>query len=305
MIHVQHLSKTYGDVRAIADIGFAVNAGEVVGLLGPNGAGKTTTMRILCGCIGATSGTVTINGVDLHADPTAAKAHIGYLPERPPLYDEMSVGDFVAFSAAIHGVLDADDAVASALKQVGLDGDLGGTPIHNRIIARLSKGYRQRVGLAAALVHNPSILILDEPTSGLDPAQRKELRTLLARLAREGRRTVMLSTHILGEIEAVCDRVIVINNGALVAQDTIENLRPDASIVRLRVAQKTATLGEALEAIDGVAGAHAEPDGWWTVSMSRDCRAEIAACAAGHGLLELSRMDGLEEIYLRLIQETE
>ncbi|MEC9391692.1 MAG: ABC transporter ATP-binding protein [Myxococcota bacterium] len=304
MIHVQHLTKSYGDVRAIGDIGFAVDAGEVVGLLGPNGAGKTTTMRILCGCIGASSGTVTINGIDLNENPTAAKAHIGYLPERPPLYDEMSVGDFVAFSAAIQGVANVEESVANALQQVGLDGELGGTPIRDRIIARLSKGYRQRVGLAAALVHNPSILILDEPTSGLDPAQRKELRTLLASLAREGRRTVMVSTHILGEIEAVCDRVIVINNGALVAQDTIENLRPDASIVRLRVAQEAAALGEELEAIDGVASARAEADGWWTVSMNRDCRTEIAACAASHGLLELRRMDGLEDIYLRLIQET-
>tara|TARA_B100000575_G_scaffold279156_1_gene267216 strand:- start:30 stop:947 length:918 start_codon:yes stop_codon:yes gene_type:complete len=302
MITVDNLTKSYGDIRAISHIAFNVNAGEVVGLLGPNGAGKTTTMRILCGCIGPSEGTVRIDGTDLHRNPKRAKARIGYLPERPPLYDDMTVGGFVAFSAALHGVTDPQAAVVRTLERVGLDGELNGIPIGDRIVGRLSKGYRQRVGLAAALVHDPSILVLDEPTSGLDPAQRKDLRTLLASLAREDRRTVFISTHILGEIEAVCDRVIVINNGEVVAQDTIENLRPDAAQIQLHVAHGLPDLQGRLMAIPGVDTVRLDSPERCTVTMSTDCRAEIARCSAPHDLLEMSRMDTLEDIYMRLIQ---
>lgn len=303
MISVSNLSKSYGDIRAISHIAFDVNAGEVVGLLGPNGAGKTTTMRILCGCIGPSEGTVTIDGADLTRNPERAKARIGYLPERPPLYDDMTVGGLVNFAAALRGVTDPTDAVARALSRVGLDGNLNGIPIRDRIVGRLSKGYRQRVGLAAALVHDPSILVLDEPTSGLDPAQRKDLRTLLAALARDDQRTVLISTHILGEIEAVCDRVIVINNGTVVAQDTIDNLRHDAARVRLHVRNDLAGLHTQLQALTGVEAVQLDSEHRCTVTMSTDCRPEIARCAAPHDLLEMSHLDSLEDIYLRLTKD--
>ena len=303
MISVSNLSKSYGDIRAISHIEFDVNAGEVVGLLGPNGAGKTTTMRILCGCIGPSEGTVSIDGTELNRNPEQAKARIGYLPERPPLYDDMTVGGFVKFAAAIRGVTNPTDAVSRTLNRVGLDGELNGTPIRDRIVGRLSKGYRQRVGLAAALVHDPSILVLDEPTSGLDPAQRKDLRTLLAALARDDQRTVLISTHILGEIEAVCDRVIVINNGTVVAQDTIENLRNEAARVQLHVGKDLPGLHDRLQSLDGVEAVRLDSAHRCTVTMNTDCRADIARCAAPHDLLEMSHLDSLEDIYLRLTRD--
>jgi len=302
MIHVNQLSKTYGDVRAIREIGFRVSAGEVVGLLGPNGAGKTTTMRILCGCIGASSGTIEIDGIDLEREPKKAKAKIGYLPERPPLYDEMTVADFIAFAATVQDVDNPSEATDHALVQVGLNTNLGGQPVRDRIIGRLSKGYRQRVGLAAALVHNPEVLVLDEPTSGLDPAQRKELRSLVVSLAREANRTVLISTHILAEIEALCDRVIVINQGSLVAEDTIENLRTAASTVRLDIEGDAQELAQQLNALSDIHSVDVSVNGQLIITMSSDCRSEIARCAASFGLLEMTRTDGLEEIYLRLTQ---
>lgn len=302
MIHVKDLTKTYGTIRAISGIEFDIQAGEVVGLLGPNGAGKTTTMRILCGCIGSTEGSIQINGIDLDAYPQKAKATIGYLPERPPLYKEMTVSDFVRFAASVQGVNDVEEATTHALTQVGLTGDVGGTPISHRIIGRLSKGYQQRVGLAAALVHRPAVLVLDEPTSGLDPAQRKELRDLLAELARNDNRTVLISSHILTEIETLCDRVIVINNGRVIAEDRIDNLRTAASTIEVRVEHESAELATKLEALAGVQKVVLMENGALTVSMDSDCRPAVATCAAPHGLLEMHRTDGLEEIYLRLTE---
>jgi ABC-2 type transport system ATP-binding protein len=302
MIHVKQLSKIYGDVRAISEIDFSVSAGEVVGLLGPNGAGKTTTMRVLCGCIGATSGSVHIGGVNVREEPIVAKARVGYLPEQPPLYDEMTVLDFVIFSATLQGVSDPKSAAQRTLKAVGLDAELGGRPVSERIIGRLSKGYRQRVGLAAALVHDPDVLVLDEPTSGLDPAQRKDLRRLLANLANREQRTVILSTHILAEVEALCDRVIIINQGKVIATDTIEHLRSLAGTLHLSIQGEAEPLIARLLDIDGVVNAHAVSDGLIAVSTSQDCRAEIAHAAADHGLLELTHSEGLEDVYLRLIE---
>lgn len=302
MIHVKDLTKTYGTIRAISGIEFDIQAGEVVGLLGPNGAGKTTTMRILCGCIGSTEGSIRINGIDLDAAPQKAKATIGYLPERPPLYKEMTVSNFVRFAASVQGVDNVAEATTDALRQVGLVGDVGGTPISNRIIGRLSKGYQQRVGLAAALVHRPAVLVLDEPTSGLDPAQRKELRDLLAELARNDNRTVLISSHILTEIETLCDRVIVINNGRVIAEDRIDNLRSAASTVEVRVEREPTKLMTKLQALDGVHQVNISDDGALTVSMASDCRTAVANCSNEHGLLEMRRTDGLEEIYLRLTE---
>lgn len=300
MIQVDQLSKTYGAVEAISSVSFEVEAGAVVGLLGPNGAGKTTTMRILCGCIGATAGTATIDGQDVALAPAAVKASIGYLPETPPLYGHMVVRDFIRFAATIKGVSDADAATDAVIQTVGLDQDVGGMPASERIIAHLSKGYQQRVGLAQALVHSPTVLVLDEPTSGLDPAQRRDLRDLLKRLARAQNRTVILSTHVLAEVEAICDEVVIISDGRVVAQDSIESLRGTGSMIRLRVGQPSSELLEALRAISGVTEVSDEGEGRIQLTVTADVRAAVARRAADFELLELSQSEGLEDIYLRL-----
>ena len=217
MIRVEHLTKRYGATTAIEDVSFEVPKGQVVGFLGPNGAGKSTTMRILTGSLGATEGRATVDGRDVFTDAREVKRRIGYLPEVPPLYPNMVVRDYVAFAGQLKGVKDPVAAAERAIARVGL-GKVG-----HRIIEHLSKGYRQRVGLAQALVHDPEVLILDEPNSGLDPAQRVEIRDLLHDLV-EDKRTIILSTHVLADIEAICRRVIIINKGRIVAEDDIERL---------------------------------------------------------------------------------
>jgi ABC-2 type transport system ATP-binding protein len=293
MIQVENLTKRYGTFEAVRGVSFGVERGEVVGFLGPNGAGKTTTMRILCGCIGATSGRALVDGKDVLEEPRAVKRKIGYLPEIPPLYTSMVVGDYVAFAARIKGVADPEAAARTAMGKVGLD------DVAHRLIDHLSKGYRQRVGLAQALVHDPEVLVLDEPTSGLDPAQRVEIRELLQALA-AGERTVILSTHVLSEVEAVCDRVVIINQGAVVAQDTIEALASSGRRIRLKVARAAPELGERLRALAGVRAVDALEDGVYVLETDADVRARAAETAVPFGLLELRMDRGLEEVYLRL-----
>jgi len=300
MIHVHQLSKSYGEIQAIVDINFEVSAGEVVGFLGPNGAGKTTTMRILCGCLGATAGDVSINGQSVSEAPKQVKAQVGYLPEQPPLYEAMVVREYIEFAATIKGVADPVAAAQKAILQVGLDENVGGRPGAERIIGHLSKGYKQRVGLAQALVHNPQVLILDEPTSGLDPAQRKEIRDLLVSLAHSDSRTVVLSTHVLAEVEAICDRVVIINKGKVVAQDTVDNLRMSGGRVRLQVERDGSQLLEILSNLPPVQSAELHDNHGITVTTGEDCRSLIAETAAPFGLLSIHQEEGLEEIYLRL-----
>ena len=302
MIHVVKLEKTYGEVHAITGLNFQVNTGDVVGFLGPNGAGKTTTMRILCGCIGATSGSATVGGHDVTLAAQQVKAMVGYLPENPPLYEHMVARDYIVFAATIKGVADPETAADNAIELVGLHREVGGLPASSRIIAHLSKGYKQRVGLAQALVHNPPVLVLDEPTSGLDPAQRREIRDLLVDLARAENRTVILSTHVLAEVEAICDAVVVINEGEVVAQGSIEDLRSASSALRIRVATPANELLEKLQQIDGVSSVKQDDDGHYTLSTEKDVRAEVASTASPHGLLLLQQSEGLEDIYLRLTQ---
>lgn len=217
MIEVQHLTKQYGAKMALNDVSFSVPRGQVLGLLGLNGAGKSTTMNIIAGCLAATSGTVTIDGVDIVKNPLAAKKKIGYLPEIPPLYVDMKVEDFLSFVYELKGLWgDRRGALGQVCEKAGI------AHVRSRIIKNLSKGYRQRVGLAAALLGEPAVLILDEPTVGLDPTQIIEIRTLIEQVGKE--HTVILSSHILSEIQAVCERVIVLNEGRLVADDTPSNL---------------------------------------------------------------------------------
>jgi ABC-2 type transport system ATP-binding protein len=300
MISVRGLTKRYGTVQAIADVGFTVERGEVVGLLGPNGAGKTTTMRILCGSLGATAGLATIDGVDVFEHPEQVKARIGYLPENPPLYKSMVVSDYLRFAATIRGVADSGSAAVQAIEQVGLDEVVGGRPASERIIGHLSKGFQQRVGLAQALIHSPDVLVLDEPTSGLDPAQRKEIRDLLLQLARQADRTIILSTHVLGDVEAICGRVVIIDKGIIVAQDSIAALAGDGGHVHLQVERPGPKCTAALGAVSGVLAVNVEANGTYALQVQGDCRADVATAAVGFGLVSLRRAQSLEDTFLRL-----
>lgn len=217
MIEVKNLSKSYGDKRAVDNISFKANDGEILGFLGPNGAGKSTTMNILTGYLSSTSGEAYINGKEILDDPIAAKKEIGYLPEFPPLYLDMTVKEYLYFVYELKGCkLPRNTHLKEICELVKIDN------VYNRIIKNLSKGYKQRVGLAQALVGNPNVLILDEPTVGLDPKQIIEIRTLIRKLGKN--HTVILSSHILTEVQAVCDRIVVINQGKIVADDTADNL---------------------------------------------------------------------------------
>ena len=218
MIEVEQLSKIYGSTAAIKEVTFSVEPGEILGFLGPNGAGKTTTMRILTGYLPATVGTARVAGKDVHAESMAVRQSIGYLPETPPLYPQMTVEGFLHFVARIKGVSAGDRAnqVTSAINRCNLQAK------RNVIIRKLSKGFRQRVGIAQAIVHNPPVIILDEPTVGLDPRQIIEVRNLIKSLA--GEHTIILSTHILPEVSMTCDRITIINQGQIVATDSPEHL---------------------------------------------------------------------------------
>ena len=219
MIEVEQLSKTYGTTEAIRDVTFGVEPGEILGFLGPNGAGKTTTMRILAGYLPASSGTARVANYEVHTESMAVRQNIGYLPESPPLYPEMTVAGFLHFVGRIKGVSAGDrpQRVTSALERCGL------ADKRDVLIRKLSKGYRQRVGIAQAIVHDPPVIILDEPTVGLDPRQIIEVRHLIKSLA--GQHTIILSTHILPEVSMTCDRVTIINRGRIVATDSPEDLR--------------------------------------------------------------------------------
>jgi ABC-2 type transport system ATP-binding protein len=222
-ISVKNIVKTYGTQRAVDGISFEIPSGEIVGFIGPNGAGKSTTMKIITGFLSDFEGEVLVNGIDVRQNPIEVKKNIGYLPEHNPLYLEMYVKEYLMFVAKIYGLnKNTEGIVNDIIKRVGLEKE-----IHKKI-SMLSKGYRQRVGLAAVLVHDPKVLVLDEPTTGLDPNQLIEIRSLIEA---EGKsKTIMLSTHIMQEVEAICDRVIIINNGRIVANDTAENIKKDRSL---------------------------------------------------------------------------
>jgi ABC-2 type transport system ATP-binding protein len=224
MIEVRNLTKRYGDITAIDDVSFVAQAGQILGFLGPNGAGKTTTMRVITGFLPATAGTVKVAGFDIFEQSYEVRKRIGYLPENPPLYSDMTVTGYLQFVGRIKGIAKRElpAAVDRALQVCGL------TEVARRLAGHLSKGYRQRVGLAQALIHNPTVLVLDEPTIGLDPRQIIDIRTLIRELARD--RTVILSTHILPEVSQICEKVVIINRGRIVLEDTMENLTRGASL---------------------------------------------------------------------------
>jgi ABC-2 type transport system ATP-binding protein len=305
MVSVDRLTKRYGSRVAVREVSFQVAAGEILGFLGPNGAGKTTTMRMITGFISPSSGTATIAGHDIRNEPLAAKASFGYLCETPPLYREMTVASFLRFVAEIKRVAPGQRRawVDRALSLCGL------SDVAHRVIGRLSKGYRQRVGLAQAMLHQPPVLILDEPTVGLDPRQMIEMREVIRGLA--GEQTVILSTHILPEVQNTCSRVVIINEGQIVAADSIDNLTAGLGRVqtlRLRVSHDGAGLAGTIKAVAGVAEVVREGPEVYLVRVDGgdDARERVAnaVVASGAGLVELTRQRAsLEEVFLKLVTE--
>lgn len=308
MIEVQHLTKRYGRVTAVDDVSFRVEKGEILGFLGPNGAGKTTTMRILTGYMPASEGRATVAGYDVFEQPLEAKRRTGYLPETPPLYPDMTVREYLDFVARIKGVPSAErgNRVQQAMRRTHID------DMASRHCGKLSKGYRQRVGLAQATLHNPDVLILDEPTAGLDPKQIIEARDLIRSLA--GDHTIILSTHILPEVSQTCQRVVIINKGRVVAVDTPENLTArlrGAETLYVQVDAAGADVAATLSKMAGVtrvAPADTRSTGAFEVesAQGRDIRRDIAreVVTRGWGLLELRPMRmSLEEIFLQVTTE--
>lgn len=312
MIDVQNVSKFYGTVPAIQDVSFSVEKGEVMGFLGPNGAGKTTTMRILTGFMPATRGKASIAGFDVFTQSLDVRRRIGYLPEDVPLYRDMAVKQFLQFAADVKNV-------ERSRKTQHLGEIMDRCAIHSvqdRLIGNLSKGYRQRVGLAQALIGNPEVLVLDEPTTGLDPAQIIEIRELIRELAKE--KTIILSTHILPEVSMICQRVIIINKGKIVAVDTTENLTDrmqKSTKVILEVDGPTDQVRQTLTSISGVLGVETTETVQDTVcryqvdaEKQRDIRRELAAAVIGNGwgLLELHAVEmSLEDVFVQLVTSEE
>lgn len=295
MIQVENLTKRYGDFTAVKDVSFSVEKGEIVGFLGKNGAGKSTTMRILTGSLGATDGRALVGGHDVFRAPQKAKRLIGYLPEVPPLYVDMTVRGYLRFAARVKGAANPNQAVEKVIERVGL------TDVAHRLIDHLSKGYRQRVGIAQAMVHDPQVLILDEPSSGLDPAQRKEIRDLVQELS-AGETTVILSTHVLPEVEAICDRVLIVDKGQIVARGTLDEIAGGVGQVVLSVQQPDG-LADKLAQVGNVEAVSVLPDGRFRVTAGGDVRAEVARVAVAHGLLELTGQKRLEDVFLQLTGE--
>jgi ABC-2 type transport system ATP-binding protein len=308
VIEVQHLSKKYGPFTAVDDVSFKAESGEILGFLGPNGAGKTTTMRIITGYMPATEGKATVAGYDVFDHPLEAKRRTGYLPETPPLYPDMTVREYLNFVAKIKGVTsNVKDRVDTVMKKTWV------ADMANRHCGKLSKGYKQRVGLAQALIHEPEVLVLDEPTAGLDPKQIIETRQLIRELA--GTHTIVLSTHILPEVAQTCQKVVIISKGKVVATDT-----PDALTERLRGAMTlfvqaqgpSDDIQRALQSISGIVRVSPSDNRGDTVGFDvdtekgADVRREVAAAIVrgGWGLLELRPMRmSLEDIFLSLTTE--
>ena len=309
MIEVQHLTKRYGPVTAVDDISFTVQRGEILGFLGPNGAGKTTTMRVLTGYMPPTEGKAIVAGYDVFEQPIEAKRRTGYLPETPPLYPDMTVRDYLSFVARIKGVPRGERTarINEMMEKTRI------ADVADRHCGKLSKGYRQRVGLAQAIMHNPEVLILDEPTAGLDPKQIIETRQLIKALA--GDHTIILSTHILPEVSQTCQRVVIINRGKVVAVDTPDNLTSrlrGSETMYLQVDAGGADVASVLQRVSGVTRVAITDTKQQTVGYEvdseagRDVRRELAAAVVGRGwgLLEMRPMRlSLEEIFLHVTTE--
>ena len=295
---VQNLTKVYGQQKAVHNISFKAKKGEVLGFLGPNGAGKTTTMKIITCFIPQTEGKAEVCGFDVVKDPLKVRAKIGYLPEHNPLYKDLYVKEYLSFVAGLHKVKNKRSRVGEMIERTGLQRE------QNKIIGSLSKGYRQRVGLAQAMLHDPEVLILDEPTSGLDPNQLIEIRRLIKELGEE--KTVIFSTHIMQEVQALCDRVLIINKGEMVANDTIETLQKRVAgetIITVEFAQKI--LEKQLKKIEQVSAIKSLGNGRWQLmaAKNKDIRAEVFNFAVSNNLtlLELKQEKySVEDVFQEL-----
>ncbi|MGQ0794007.1 MAG: ABC transporter ATP-binding protein [Deltaproteobacteria bacterium] len=303
MLKVQNISKKYGDLVALDDVSFQVNRGEVLGFLGPNGAGKTTTMRIITGYMPPTDGTVTIADLDILENPIEAKSKIGYLPENPPLYFDMTIRDYLGFVADIRGVPKSKkkDRIIYAMDICAI------AEVRGRLIGNMSKGYRQRIGIAQALIHDPEILVLDEPTVGLDPKQIIEIRELIKSLA--GERTVVLSTHVLPEVTMTCSRVVIINEGRIVLEETIHGISDKVrggEDLFLKIGSPSERIAERIISIAGVLDVSESAPGEFLVrpKEGQDVRDELSRLAvqSNWGLLEMRPLTHtLEQVFLRVI----
>lgn len=296
-IEVKHLSKFYGEQAAVNDISFSIGKGEIVGFLGPNGAGKSTTMKMITGFIPASEGEIKVCGKVVSVDSIETRKHIGYLPENNPLYLDMYVKEYLEFVGKIYKLKNVRERVKEMIHLVGLEVE------QNKKIGMLSKGYRQRVGLAQAIIHNPDVLILDEPTSGLDPNQLVEIRELIKRIGKE--KTVMLSTHILQEVEAICDRVIIIRKGTLVADNLASNLQV-ASDTQVVFAEFEGNVSKSLlQKIPGVSKVEKVSDQTFLIESESidDLRKMVAQFAQQNNLLVLTlrtEEKSLEEVFKNL-----
>jgi ABC-2 type transport system ATP-binding protein len=295
-IEVKNLFKYYGDQAAVRDASFSVAKGEIVAFLGPNGAGKSTTMKILTGFISASSGEVKVCGMPVDVDSLDTRQVIGYLPEHNPLYLDMYVKEYLEFVGRIYKVKNLKERVAEMIKAVGLEVE------QNKKLGALSKGYRQRVGLAAAIIHDPQVLILDEPTSGLDPNQLVEIRELIKKIGKS--KTVMLSTHIMQEVEAICDRIVIINKGQIVADDTAQHLQLNLSHQTVYAEFDGQLSKSVLSKIPHVGKVEKVKEGWLLETTDDvDLRKEIAQYAQQNGILPLTlrtEEKTLEEVFKEL-----
>ncbi len=308
MIKVSGVTKKYPARLAVDNVSFEVGRGEIVGFLGPNGAGKTTTMRMLTGYLPMNSGTIEVAGFDIATQAREVRSRVGYLPESCPLYPEMRVDEYLKFRASLKGVKSsARRAKINEVKE-----QCGLTEVGKRIIGQLSKGYRQRVGLADSLVHDPDLLVLDEPTVGLDPYQIRQVRELITQLAE--RHTILLSTHILQEVEAICERILIINEGKIVASDTEENLHRQlqaCSIIEIEIMADKETATREVSALEGmdVRNASELADGWLWLEIEADSasmRVELfnLAVAEGWPLRELSEQQhSLEDTFVQITRD--
>lgn len=295
-IEVKNLFKYYGSQAAVKDISFKVNSGEIVGFLGPNGAGKSTTMKVITGFISASGGEVKVCGLPVSNDSLETRKLIGYLPENNPLYLDMYVKEYLTFVGKIYKVQNLKERVAEMIKKVGLEVE------QNKKIGQLSKGYRQRVGLAQAIIHDPDVLILDEPTSGLDPNQLVEIRELIKSIGKE--KTVMLSTHIMQEVEAICDRIVIINKGEIVADDKTEDLQMEGSNLTVYAEFEGTVSKSLLKKIPGVGKIEQVKEGWLLESKENvDLRKAVAKFAQENDILAITlrtEEKSLEEVFKNL-----
>lgn len=302
LISVQELSRFYGQQKAIENVSFNVHRGEILGFLGPNGAGKSTTMQIICGVLAANHGSVSIAGHDIHGAPRLAKKHIGFLPEQPPLYNDLTVNEYLDYAAKLRGIKkdDLTNAINLSKERCGLES------VGSRLIQNLSKGYKQRVGIAQAIIHSPSVIILDEPTSGLDPIQIREIRELMRELGED--HSVILSTHILSEIQSLCDRVLIINQGAIVLDQPLDQLENNSDKPgSIEIGLRNPPALEELLGIEGVASVESINEDTLRINFNPDANKTDAivekAVSDNWGLFKLNPGDtSLEAIFMRLTQ---